>query len=424
MQRRTQPHLGGSDPRRRASYSDYGYDRARRAHPAPQRANPAPRRANSSASPLKLLLFGKNRAGQTPLWRVVAIDVLVFALSLLVFAFFHHAMPRSEKPLGVTSSRGAVQTQSTQSATQAPVATSTVEPSASPSSDPLSVAVAQPAATVQPTPTQAPTPTPTVPVDPIGYFGNKYADKFTSGQVVSDGTSYQSANLNVTATKLRENDADVYLVDFYVKDISCFRTEFAKGKFGRGVSEWPVSVAKRINSVVCINGDYYGGRSDGVVIRNGILYRDNETDRDVGVLYWDGTMKCFSPQEFNAEAEIENGAYQAWNFGPMLLDENGQAMTTFNSSVSPRNPRAAIGYYEPGHYCLVVVDGRTKQSRGLTLEELSAFFARMGCQAAYNLDGGATAQMVCGTERVSRPSGDGRACSDFVVVVDEIIAGF
>lgn len=59
-------------------------------------------------------------------------------------------------------------------------------------------------------------------------------------------------------------------------------------------------------------------------LRNGVLYRDEPNlKRDVGVIYWDGTMECFGPKEFDVHAEMERGAYQVWNFGPMLLDADG-----------------------------------------------------------------------------------------------------
>lgn len=372
----------------------------------------ARRRKKTGASTLKRLFLSKNQAGQTPVWRLILIDFLVFGIALLVFAYFHHVMPRNEAAVGTVSVRASVNQQTT------------VQPTASPTPAPEVVESTAEAISVSLTATPEATPTPSPTPDPVGYFGTKYADKFTDGEVISTASGYQSANINVSASQLREGNSDVYFVDVYVKDISCLRTEFAKGEFGRSISEWAVNAAKRIGSVVCISGDYYGGRSSGVVIRNGLLYRNNDTTNDVAVLYWDGTMKCFSPNEFDAETEMANGAYQAWNFGPMLLDADGNAMTEFNSTVSKRNPRSAIGYFEPGHYCLVTVDGRTSKSSGLTLQGLSEFFERIGCTAAYNLDGGATAQMVCGTELVNNPSGGGRACSDFVVIMDEIITGF
>ena len=203
------------------------------------------------------------------------------------------------------------------------------------------------------------------------------------------------------------------------------QSAFAKDAFGRGFGEWPWKIAERKGAIVTINGDFCGTRDNGVVIRNGILYRDEDRiTRDVGVLYWDGTMECFSPKEFDTETEMERGAYQAWNFGPMLLDRDGNAMEKFNSKVHPANPRASLGYYEPGHYCMIVADGRNGRSTGLSLASLSALYERLGCAAAYNLDGGGTAIMVCGSEVISDPEDNGRQCSDFVMIMDEIVESF
>ena len=52
----------------------------------------------------------------------------------------------------------------------------------------------------------------------------------------------------------------------------------------------------------------------------------------------------------------------------------------------PKN--LAIGYFEPGHYCLLLVDGRQKSSRGMFPDEMAKVFEDLGCRAAYNLDGG------------------------------------
>ena len=104
-------------------------------------------------------------------------------------------------------------------------------------------------------------------------------------------------------------------------------------------------------------------------------------------------MATFADEDFDLEAESEKGIWQVWSFGPMLLD-NGQAMTQFNSELQRANPRSAIGYFEPGHYCFVQVDGRIESSRGMTLEELSQLFADLGCTAAYNLDGGQSSGFV------------------------------
>ena len=210
-----------------------------------------------------------------------------------------------------------------------------------------------------------------------------------------------------------------YVADIYIRDISCFVTAFAEDTFGRGFREAPSTMNSRIGGLIAVNGDFYGARSDGNVIRNGVLYRaDEHPVRDLCVLYWDGRMETFSTNSFDPAAAIRDGAYQAWNFGPMLLDENGHAMTSFNSDLTPNNPRTAIGYYEPGHYCFVVVDGRQGNYHGMTLKRLSSLMEELGCVRAYNLDGGDTSTMVAGNRVINKPSDGGRKSSDIIAIVD------
>ena len=95
-----------------------------------------------------------------------------------------------------------------------------------------------------------------------------------------------------------------------------------------------------------------------------------------------------SQKTFDVQQVMQDGAYQSWTFGPNLLDENGKALSSFNTwdYIRQTHPRSAIGYYEPGHYCFVVVDGRQSgYSRGMTLPELARVFEDLGCSAAYNL---------------------------------------
>ena len=158
-------------------------------------------------------------------------------------------------------------------------------------------------------------------------------------------------------------------------------------------------MAKENNAIAAINGDYYGIGASGVVIRNGVLY-NSRPDGDVCVLFYDGTMKVYQAAEFDAQKVMAAGAYQAWSFGPSLLSADGKALSSFRGPVSGTNPRTAIGYYEPGHYVFVLVDGRQAgYSDGMTLAQLSALFEELGCKVAYNLDGGKTSVMTFGGKR-------------------------
>lgn len=355
--------------------------------------NNGARRGDSSAAWLKKQMAKKPR----PVWMLVVTDALIFAIALLTFAYFHHVMPRKQEAVGITSSRASM-----------------VVPAANPTADPMTAVQAVPEVTAEPVQAAA----------PVGYFGDKFADKFTSGEVLSGDGSYQSANLNISVTEhydetSYEDAVRYYVADVYIRDIECLQSGFADDTYGRGHDEWPKDIAERLGGVLAVNGDYYGLREDGIVIRNGVLYREDEMPpRDLCVLFWDGTMETYPSMAIDAKELMDQGAYQAWNFGPLLLDETGAAKENFNSDVNKVNPRTAIGYYEPGHYCFVVVNGRSDDSPGLTTAELSKLMEKLGCMRAYNLDGGQTSMMICGGKLVNDAYKGGRECSDAIVIVD------
>ena len=130
-------------------------------------------------------------------------------------------------------------------------------------------------------------------------------------------------------------------------------------------------------------------------------------------------MRVMPGSAFTIEDAIADGAWQAWTFGPALLDTDGSVLTNFSSTsrIISANPRTAIGYYEPGHYCMVVVDGRG-ESAGITLPQLSQLFSDLGCKAAYNLDGGNSSIMVWQDEIINQPSGGGRESSDALLITE------
>ena len=117
-------------------------------------------------------------------------------------------------------------------------------------------------------------------------------------------------------------------------------------------------------------------------------------------------MKIYSPGEISTQQLIDEGAYQSWIFGPSLLDKDGKAKTSFLTwdYIRESHPRTAIGYYEPGHYCLLCVDGRQPDySRGMFPEEMAKLFEKLGCKAAYNLDGGHCTFMTMKDTVVNHP---------------------
>ncbi|RDU24501.1 phosphodiester glycosidase family protein [Anaerosacchariphilus polymeriproducens] len=253
-------------------------------------------------------------------------------------------------------------------------------------------------------------------------WAEKFADKFTDTVVTTD-SSYSSSNISITVNKCTQgsgnNIVTYYVADVYLASIDNLQTGFADDTYGVGYTDDVLGMDEEFNALLAMNGDYYGNGSNGVVVRNGEVYRETTNDSDVCVLYYDGTMKTYSSDEFDVEQAIADGAYQAWSFGPELLDESGNSKTSFNADghVSQTNPRSAIGYYEPGHYCFVVVDGRQSgYSIGLDLLDFSQLFEELGCTAAYNLDGGKSSEMSFNDTFVNQPADGGREISDCIII--------
>ena len=254
-------------------------------------------------------------------------------------------------------------------------------------------------------------------------LAEKFADRFTDKTVQTD-TSYTRSDSAISVNKVSDGNTVYYVADIYTSDITAFQTYLADDTYGTGFSETELDMDAETNAILTVNGDSYSydqNTDNGTVIRNGVVYRTADTDSDVCVLYYDGTMKTYSGSDFNAQDAINNGAYQAWTFGPSLLDDNGNAKTSFNTSsyINGTHPRTAIGYYEPGHYVFVTVDGRQEDSAGMTLEDLSALFAKLGCKAAYNLDGGHCSFMTFNDSIVNSPSnGSNSKMSDCLLIAE------
>lgn len=272
-----------------------------------------------------------------------------------------------------------------------------------------------------------------------GNFKEKFADQFTA-RIVDTADSYTSPDLAIHIShqsydsgRLDTTDQRhvkygtkiAYTVaDIYVSDVTCLQTAFAQDTYGIGYEEKLTSMAKRLGSKLAVNGDSYSNdhnKEKGTVIRNGIYYRVGQSDAETCVLNLDGTMDIYAPGTVDRKVLEEKGAYQSWVFGPSLLDENGKAKTEFVTwdYIRQSHPRTAIGYYEPGHYCLVQVDGRQSSTRGMFPEEMAKLFESLGCQKAYNLDGGHCSFMVKDTAVENHPYKPEHGVADGIFIMEQ-----
>lgn len=237
--------------------------------------------------------------------------------------------------------------------------------------------------------------------------------------------SYSDGNVSITITTYREYDTNIYVADVTLKSADYLKTAFADDTFGKNVTEKTSAIAEKSNAILAINGDFYGVQNSGYVIRNGKIYRDTESDstQEDLVIYEDGTFNVVTEGSVTAEELLEKGAVQVLSFGPGLI-ENGEVSVTANEEVDKAqtsNPRTAIGQISDLHYVLVVSDGRTSESAGLSLSELADFMQGLGVTTAYNLDGGGSSTMVFNGAVINNPTTNGkqiteRSVSDIVCI--------
>ena len=212
--------------------------------------------------------------------------------------------------------------------------------------------------------------------------------------------------------------------EIYLPDVHCLRTWYMDDPADDLAGIADIRTASRaVQAAYAVNGDFYSLQGVNAV-RNGTVINSCISKYDLCVLYEDGSMKTYSTDDLPSQDLVDtalSGAWQAWSFGPLLLTKEGEAIPDFSGRtieyLTRLHPRTAIGYFGPGHYCIVSITGYQNGSPGVSLEELSAFFASLGCRQAYNLDGGGSTHVWYHGHEIGHPS-EARALSDLIYIAD------
>jgi exopolysaccharide biosynthesis protein len=244
-------------------------------------------------------------------------------------------------------------------------------------------------------------------------------EKTSSSTAVATDTEYHGDGLDIMLSQKRINDTTVYIADITTSDASHLLTAFAQGSYGRNIKEKTSEMAEENGAVLAINGDYYGFREDGFVLRNGVLYRDQANgDTDALVIDQNGDFSIVD--EDQTDLSSVSGAWQVLSFGPALI-EDCQIVVGQNDEVAQSkqsNPRTAIAQLGQNHYAVIVSEGRTDDSQGLSLYELAQVFQDLGAECAYNLDGGGSSTLYFNGRVVNQTVGgrgeSERSVSDIV----------
>lgn len=270
---------------------------------------------------------------------------------------------------------------------------------------------------------------------------------FTPGAVLNPAgfteEGYQDESITVRMETREENNV-IYRIAFVdIKDPSQLRITLAgdfnkKGIYTSTKTAKVKAMAEKSNAVVALNGDYF---ADDQVKRcfeirmfqsvNSNALKTNKT-KDILIIDENGNFHTFLKSQGitvgkNAtnskenlqdliEAEgVEGKILHAFTFGPALVKDGNhlEVDTGYGYNPNGREPRSAIGQMGPLSYVMVIAEGRG-ESVGVTHQELADFMFLLGCEEAYNLDGGGTAAMYYNGDYYNDLAGSERAVSDII----------
>lgn len=180
-------------------------------------------------------------------------------------------------------------------------------------------------------------------------------------------------------------------------------------------TDYPKNISKKHGVVVAVNSDYAHLRKQqktrmGIIIRDGEVLSERTKanfatgfpNLDTLALLPDGDMQVFLSNELKAKDYLEMGAYDVLAFGPYLIKDgelNTKGLKKYGTSAAPRT---AVGMVEPGHYFLMMLEGRHNQAKGAGVSWLAERLLEKGCTVGFNLDGGQTSCMVFMGKQISK----------------------
>ncbi|MBR6863193.1 MAG: phosphodiester glycosidase family protein [Acidaminococcaceae bacterium] len=244
-----------------------------------------------------------------------------------------------------------------------------------------------------------------LPIDLSG--GAPYTQKYSKDLEVYEDPSIRVERYRVQS---KEWGCTYYYAIITIKDPSQLRTAPADHKSFISTTRLPVTrIAKRVNAVLAINGDYTGAfsgqRSNSFVLRQGTVYRDTvEPNLDLLLIDEDGDFHVVTPDQLDLAAmdKTQIGGKRvvnAFQFGPALVIDGEKVpdevlldygRNPYYSQPDHRAQRLCIAQIGPLQY--MVVCNAHYGTDLVTFRDLVLSIAP--CQTVYTLDGGGSTQMV------------------------------
>ena len=268
-------------------------------------------------------------------------------------------------------------------------------------------AVLKPHDTLPPLATPAPTPVPDWPErDGEGFLQDE-------GEYVYENDEeglwiYLSRTLQVVITAHEDSSIPLewFETDIRTRDGESFYSVQTNPERPGKQFQYPYVIARQAGCVLGFSDDCFAARiagkeTVGIIIRDGKIISGKSNQKrgthlpnlDMMAQYPDGSLAVYKCNEIMAEELLEKGAVNVFSFGPILV-RDGEIDELVYKGFRSTEPRQALGMIEPGHYLLLSVQGRHKESKGTMLQRVAEMMKERGAQQALNIDGGNTMALV------------------------------
>lgn len=237
-----------------------------------------------------------------------------------------------------------------------------------------------------------------------------------------DNIEYKSSTMNIKLQNIvkKEPNINMWLANIKIKNPEQIKSAFAGDKFTLENKEKTSEIAKRNNAIIAINGSAYGFNEKGFVIRDKVLYRDTNLDASPLVIKDNGDFEIYNYGEKTGQEMLDLGAMHVYDFGPDLIRYGDIVDYGDSWYKNDKQPRTVIGQKGELEYVIIVVDGRSKESEGISLYDVALELKNRGCYVGYNLDGGGSTTLYFNGEVLNNPSdllGE-RKISDILYFID------
>ena len=238
----------------------------------------------------------------------------------------------------------------------------------------------------------------------------------------ADGMSYDDGTISITIEKDVVGVTNVYFAYVKLTDVSQLRTALAAPYPSKTTRPVNVMAAEQ-QAVLAINGDFFSYHNKGVVVRSGqILRQQPESTRDTLIIDDSGDFVILTKNtvaEWKDYLENGTGCREAFCFGPALIIDGEVQTFRPGDKVSCGAPtpaqRMVFCQMDTLSYMIFVCEGPEQDKKaGLTMNEVVEQLVARGVKHAYNLDGGNSATLMLGDQRINAPEHKFRQVGDMI----------